>query len=339
MKQMLGLRQSIVCLKPCVSTSEIFQAVLVACLVIGSNVQAQSGSPQEILTSEIKSAEILSSKLRTAANMVDDMTWIGTMYNEVDAREHACYSLGLLVGQPESVRHIRLNRNPPLRARNSDEAHELRVIARSLDNFVHVASNSLKLSVDEQILEWNLDCVGQHGIKGYAIHTNRQNSFFLIKNNGLVLQILGDIEQGFAARLRAAIEANPRVNTVALGSGGGLVHEAIVAGRYIRSRGLETTLWNNCYSACPLVFLGGVERTVWSPYPNLGFHKFYTSSGAIPIASRVYREVADYVHEMGASPHFVLKLIYSAEPSQMVLIRGTKELCENKVATWIQRVC
>ncbi len=51
-----------------------------------------------------------------------------------------------------------------------------------------------------------------------------------------------------------------------LGSGGGYIDEAMKAGAYIRRKGLDTTLYNNCDSACPLVVMAGVERLNWSPY-------------------------------------------------------------------------
>jgi len=296
-------------------------------------------SAVETLSSEIQQAIILSAKLRSAANIVNNTVWIGTINHEIDLKEHTCYSLGLLVGQPDSVRHLRLNRNPSLKAADSDEAFDLRVIARSLDNFVGAAKHAKGLSPQERIQEWNLDCVGQLGIKGRFIETTGESTFYRLKNNGEVLQVLGKIEQGFAARLRAAIEANPRVRIIALGSGGGLVSEALEAGWYIRFRGLETTLWNNCFSACPLVFLGGVERSIWSPYPFLGFHKIYTESGAVPLTSPVYQEISEYVRQMGASPQFVLGKMFSAEPSQMSVVRDTRDLCDNKIATWIQRRC
>jgi len=35
----------------------------------------------------------------------------------------------------------------------------------------------------------------------------------------------------------------------------------------------QTTLFADGCSACPLIFLGGVECTIWSPYPRLGFHQ------------------------------------------------------------------
>ena len=55
---------------------------------------------------------------------------------------------------------------------------------------------------------------------------------------------------------------NPEVKIVGLGSPGGAVVEAIRAGYLIRARGLETTQIADCFSACPIVFLGGSRRTV-----------------------------------------------------------------------------
>ena len=176
-------------------------------------------------------------------------------------RENTRYALGLLLGQEAAVRHLRLDRNPSLRATNSDEAHSRRVEAQSLDNFVLAATRVVGISHDEKAIEWNLDCVGQLGIHGSYIQVAGAATFYVLRNKGIVLQVLGIIESGFAIKVRQAIERNPSVEVVSLGSGGGSVYEAIQAGRYIRSKGLATTLWNNCYSACPLVFAGGVSPT------------------------------------------------------------------------------
>ena len=318
--------------------------LVVLCALLGMiaprAIAAQISDYQpDALSAEIQQAISLSTKLRAVARSVDNEVWIGTMYNEIDAKEHSCYSLGVLIGQADAVRHLRLGRNPTLRATNSDEAHSLRVTAQSLDNFVDAAKHAGGLAPEERALEWNLDCVGQLGVKGKPVKLVGANTFYRLKKSGQVLQVLGDIEPGFTAKIRAAIESNPRVIAVALGSGGGSVYEALAAGQYLRSKRLETTLWNNCFSACPLVFIGGVERTVWSPYPYLGFHKIYTSSGPIPLNSPVYREVADYIRRMGVSDRFFLEKMLSAEPSQMLGIRGTTDLCNYKIATWVQRVC
>jgi hypothetical protein len=309
-------------------------------LLVTAPAEAQySALPLELLSSEIAQASALSTRLWSAARLVDNEIWLGSMYNEIHVREHTCYSVGMLVGRVDSVRHLRLNRDPPLSASNAEQANNLRLISQSLGNFVGAAKYAISMTTDQRISVWNLDCVGQLGIKGRVVELAGAKIFYGLENNGQVLRVLGDIERGFAVSLRAAVDSNPSVRTVALGSGGGLVQEALEAGRYIRSKGLNTTLWNNCFSACPLVFMGGVERTVWSPYPYLGFHKIYTASGPIPLTSPAYQEVSVYVGQMGASSRFILEMMSSAEPSQMRVIRGTSVLCDQKIATWVQRRC
>lgn len=195
----------------------------------------------------------------------------------------------------------------------------------------------MKLTPDDRTIEWNLDCVGHYKIKGGFVGDPKK-TFFRVQNKGKVIQVLGDIGPDFSSRLQIAINANPRVTAIALGSGGGYVSEAIKAGRYIRSMRLDTTLWNNCYSACPLVFLGGRERTIHDPFPYLGFHKMYSETGPVPVSSPAYKAVGDYVSEMGASKRFVLDWMLSSEPAQMSIVRDAS-LCESNVATFIQRLC
>ena len=290
------------------------------------------------LLEQIQKAEITIKELHKYANLIDDHHHIGTAHNEIDGREHSCYALGMLLGQEKTVFHLNINKNPIIRASNSDEAHALRVIAQSLENFIQATKYTIKLSKDERIIEWNLDCVGHYKIPKNLILQSK-NTFYQVKHDGKMLQILGSIEPGFSTKLQQAIEANPSIKVIALGSGGGLVKEALIAGRYIRSKNLETTLWNNCYSACPLVFLGGKARTIMSPYPYLGFHKIYTKQGAISNFDPIYREVADYTNSMGASSNYILRQMLSAEPSQMRIIKESDDLCKYGVATWIQRVC
>lgn len=295
-------------------------------------------SPEEKLSGQVIQAQIAIKKLLDAADAIDDNYHIGTAYNEVNARQHFCYALGSLLNQEESIRHLNINNNPAINASNSDDAHALRVEAQSLENFTHSVKYAKDLSKEEKIIQWNLDCAGHFKIPGKLLAPDKK-TFYLIKHNGKMLHILGEIESGFAKKLQQAIDSNPGIKVVALGSGGGLVEEALRAGRYIRSKNLETTLWGNCYSACPLVFLGGTNRTIMSPYPYLGFHKIYTSKGAIPNFSPIYQNIAEYTKSMGASPDFILKNMLSAEPSQMRIIKESSDLCKYGVTTWIQRVC
>lgn len=311
---------------------------LIFALITTTNLAYAQRSPQDKLSTQIIQAQITIKKLHESANLIDDNYHIGTAYNEVDAKQHFCYALGTLLGQGNSVRHLDINKNPTIRASNSDDAHALRVIAQSLENFIGAVKYSIDLPKEERISEWNLDCAGHFKISSNLLPSNK-STFYRIKHDGKMLQVLGSIEQGFSTKLKSAIEENPKIKVIALGSGGGLIKEALDAGRYIRSKNLETTLWNNCYSACPLVFLGGKSRTIMSPYPYLGFRKIYTKEGVISNFHPIYREVAEYVNSMGASSNYVLNNMLSAEPNQMQIIQESDDLCKYGVTTWIQRVC
>jgi hypothetical protein len=275
-----------------------------------------SGAEKKLMA-EVSEATALAEKLRKIADTVDDDIWLGTMYNEIHLKEHSCYALGVLLGQEETVRHLKLNSFPRQQATNSDEARTLRLNAQSLCNFGSAATHALSISHEERVMEWNLDCVGQLGISGAYVTATKTTTFYRLHNDGKVLRILGSIEPGFSAELRNVIAINPQVKTVSLGGGGGSVYEAIEAGRFIRMSGLDTTLWNNCYSACPLVFAGGKERTIWSPYPSLGFHKVYSKNGPVPLSSQVYRDIFAYLVEMGITPNFILENMFKAEPNQI----------------------
>lgn len=292
------------------------------------------------LTGEVREAKRVAQALHASADKIDANVGIGTMFNDVDIPEHTCYALGMLLGLEENVHHLRFDRNPSFAARDSDQAHDLRVNAQSLDNFVIAVSSSLKMSLGQRGIAWDLDCSDKHGISAVTFNQMGASTFYEVTDGGQGLRILGAIEKGFAARLSAALAQNPNVAFVALGSGGGSVAEALAAGRLIRAQGLATSIWNNCYSACPLVFLGGVDRHVHSPYPSLGFHQISTSAGAVAPESPVYVQVASYIREMGVDDRFFVSAMLQAVPTQMNMINGADlRLCEARIATWVQRAC
>ena len=304
-------------------------------------VRAQS-SGDAGLPGEVRKAMRVAQALRASADKIDADVWIGTMYNETDLPQHTCYALGMLLGLDENVRHLRFDRNQPLSAQDSDQAQDLRISAQSLDNFAIAVSTSLKMSLSQRGIVWDLDCSGKHGIPAVPFNQMGVQTFYEVidTDGGQGLKILGDIEKGFAAKMSAALAQNPNVTFVTLGSGGGLVDEAIAAGRLIRAKGLATSIWANCYSACPLVFLGGVDRHIYAPYPSLGFHQIYTSAGAVAPESPVYVAVASYIREMGADDRFLVSAMLQADPTQMNMINGADvRLCNARIATWSQRAC
>lgn len=320
------------------SAQHIVLAAIATVAVQGASAQqtAPRATAEAALTTEVREADQLMHEFHASADRIDKEVWIGTMYNEIDVPEHTCYSLGMLLGYETVVRHLRFDRKWSA-ARTPDEAHTLRVKAQSLANFVSVVNASLKESREKRAIAWNLDCSGKYG---FFHQVKGDQTFYEVVNGGRGIKILGAIEPGFTAKLTATLAATPKATFVALGSGGGSVAEAIASGRLIRSKGLKTTIWNNCYSACPLVFLGGVERHVHSPYPSLGFHQISTSAGVITKNSPVYARVADYIREMGTDEQFVINSMLRAAPQQMYMVNGADpQLCRSRTATWIQRTC
>jgi hypothetical protein len=167
----------------------------------------------------------------------------GTMYNELDIPQHSCAILGRMLGKMNLIKHLE-----KVYPTTSVDGEEFRLAAISLGNWAHTAEFLLKMDKSRRIKSWTLDCVGRMGIPASAyISDYGAATFFDVDEQ--TLRILGDVESGFPNKLFSAIKENPKIKYVALGSGGGSVLEALTAGRIIRKLRLETTLWNNCYSA------------------------------------------------------------------------------------------
>jgi len=289
----------------------------------------------------IKERDALGTKVFQAGVSIDGASSAGTAFNEIHIPEHTCFVLGQLLDKADLVTPLAIKYEPDYETQTTENASDLRIMGNSLGNFASVAKRMLDMPHDERVITWNLDCAGQLGLPKAYIKQEGQSSFYVVTNEGHALKVLGDIEAGFAQKIEDAIEANPTVEVVMLGSGGGYVDEAMKAGAYIRRKRLDTTLYNNCYSACPLVFMAGVERLNWSPYPKLGFHQIYTTDGhAIPFDSQPYRQVFGYLTSMGIEPRYVLQKMWSAPPSGMTNVDGQDEdLCQANITTWIQRGC
>jgi hypothetical protein len=209
----------------------------------------------------IARVEASAEKYRTYARE-RGVTGAGSMYGTLDVARHTCAILGRMLGHTEAIRHLEEMEYPPLLSNGEEDyAHSMLVFSVSLGNWVFSARQALKASKVQRIKIWNLDCAGNQGIP-QALMMSIPNPEAEFVRDGAGLLVLGDIDVGFAERFRAALEANRGVEEILLGSDGGSVIDALMAGRMIRARGLKTTLYYNCNSACPLVFLGGVRRAV-----------------------------------------------------------------------------
>jgi hypothetical protein len=306
---------------------------LILAVSFGSPISANSWA-QSIQLVEERAARIWERGRSLGAD-----THLGTAVNEIDIPKHRCAILGRMLGRADLIKKLEYHPEPSISSNPSwDELYNLMLYSHSLSNWVLVANAILNQSEDEKKHSWNLDCVGQMGIPSTAFEVLEVPKAAL-EVDGTDLRILGDIEAGFSAALVEALDGNPQVSRVVLGSRGGNVREALLAGIAIRKRGLDTTLSSNCYSACPLVFLGRLKRTIWSPYPNLGFHQMSDGSGnPIRSSSALYIAMEDYAEMMGADPNFVLASMLRANPSEMYEPEHGA-LCQYNVATWVQRLC
>ena len=255
-----------------------------------------------------------------------------------------CYILGRFVGYGDLVSGLRPNYKIDFNLRTEDYAMDLQARSALAGSYAAAARDVLAMSESERVQTWNLDCPGRHGIPKVYVEQKGADTLFDINpdpdRSGL-LRVLGDIEDGFSDKLNEVLQRNPQIGIVTLGSGGGSVVEAMKAGRLIRSKGLHTELWNSCYSACPLVLMGGVTRTSMDNKLEIGFHQVSINGRAVPLDSYTYLAIYEYANMMGVDGAFVVKSMWSAPPESMKVFTGMTDdvICEAGVMTWIKWGC
>lgn len=262
-------------------------------------------------------------------------TWVGTAYNGYEYDRHLCAIVGRMLGLQKVIVALETMPYPPMDG--SVEDHDLLVFATSLENWAIAARRAVDMDDAGRRNVWNLDCVGHLGIstQHYLGNLNPEAQF---KFDGTTLYVYGAIDSGFFDRFKLALEAHGTATEVALGSGGGSVVDALLSGYEIRRRGLKTTIFGNCYSACPLVFMGGTERIVWASPDRLGFHQISLDGQPVPLDDEIYLLTIDYLKAMNIDAETVIAWMASAAPADM-FEPPIEELCTPRVATWVQRVC
>jgi hypothetical protein len=132
---------------------------------------------------------------------------------------------------------------------------------------------------------------------------------------------------------------------VLLNSPGGLVSEALDLGRAIRAAGLDTEVGvqdgiasgrgGECYSACTLAFLGGVNRTIPKD-AVFGVHRFSTdanlsSNEALDLGQIQMSQISEYIAYMGVAPKFANEMVRS--PASSINMLSQDQLRDLKVIT------
>lgn len=253
--------------------------------------------------------------------------WQGALNTNRDSEMHFCAILGRRLGLKDHIRHL----EPPQPSHDGD-IFKLTMHTVSLSNWISAAVHIGSLNPTRRAKMWNLECVGSEVSNNLAVPVP-DFTWYEVKRDQL--SIYGDISLGFSKRLKAALVANPNVTTVALGSGGGNVYEAISAGFIIREHGLDTQLYASCMSACPLVFYGGVNRNMFRFSERFGFHQVSVNGKAVPLDDQVYRDIFSYITVMGGDPVPFIKAMWDFKPSEMGFVSPYEE-CQMGLGTWWQ---
>lgn len=143
----------------------------------------------------------------------------------------------------------------------------------------------------------------------------------------------GAITPGDAERLIPQIDrADPEITDLILQSPGGSVQDALVLGRHLRDREIDTRVLSGefCYSACPYLFAGGPERQA-ETNASIGVHQhsfgentFLPAFTAIDDIQRGQAEVMSYLDDMGVDVRVMRHAL--ATPAAEIYILLPEEL-------------
>lgn len=279
----------------------------------------------------IDDGDALAEQYKEAAELASGesiFTFIGTVHSVLNFEEHQCTILGRHLGFDEFVQNL----EPQLPSMDSDP-QTLADSYASLSLWVILARRFADISQEERVKRWNLECVGKMRISTDLWVESNPEVF--IKADETYLWVYGDIVPGFSDRIAEALGQNPTIKTVGIGSGGGSMKEAIKAGRLLRHLGIKTQLTGDCLGACPIFFLGGVDRDIMRPYPRLGLHKITINGTVVSKDDPIYDAVGTYVDDMGGYSDFIVENMKKSEPSEVKYLTED-EACTSGLATWIQ---
>lgn len=94
----------------------------------------------------------------------------------------------------------------------------------------------------------------------------------VVGNDGQTMILDGSLGMNAAADIRRMLDAHPNVRTIVMEGPGGRMGPAYEIFQLIRDRRLNTRVERECDSACAVMFLGGVQRSLGF-YGRIGFHQ------------------------------------------------------------------
>ncbi|OUS37004.1 hypothetical protein A9Q94_07355 [Rhodobacterales bacterium 56_14_T64] len=147
----------------------------------------------------------------------------------------------------------------------------------------------------------------------------------LLSEDRMSLTFSGTVTHGLSKRARVLLQENPQMRTVTLNSPGGHIYEARGFAYQIRDHGLDTYVMNECSSACTLLFVAGVQRSL-APDARLGFHSYALEYGsALPNVDLQKEQEKDrlFFRDQGLSEVFLKRMF--DEPSTDLWYPGRTE--------------
>ena len=156
---------------------------------------------------------------------------------------------------------------------------------------------------------------------------------------GTTASIRGSIAEGDGDRFVDWLALQSGLETVRLMSPGGSVYDALQIGGAIRKAGLDTTMLAGdfCYSACPYILAGGVERQV-DIDASVGVHQHYFDENtvlpafvAVEDIQRGQAEVVAYLSEMGIDLRITQHAL--STPPDEIYVLLPEELREYRMVT------
>jgi hypothetical protein len=119
----------------------------------------------------------------------------------------------------------------------------------------------------------------------------------------------GEMKFGSSEALRSVLEHNPGYTLVELESPGGYVIEGERMAQLIAKRGLDTVAFDQCASACTLLFASGKDRYLGAQV-QMGFHRSGTRYGPIGSGwSNTDYRMADYYAQRGVNEGFIRRAL------------------------------
>ena len=153
---------------------------------------------------------------------------------------------------------------------------------------------------------------------------------FSLSAAGDTMTVTGNLVEGSSQHFGSALEKAPALRKIVLTSDGGRIFEAEAMGALVKKRGLDTHVEGSCQSACTVVFLAGLKRTVGAG-SALGFHSAWFpgwSDQEQSLANAALRRVYD---EAGLRRSFVQRAV--ATPPESMWIPSVSELRAANVVT------